>query len=174
MVRDYGDIPQDLQSVREQRDAAKALGEYISQLAERRYFVGAYMRRYLLVGGVKKEPFPWPRLHIEIHPADQAHIVDKDGKSVGTTAGAVSLQVGRLMFLRWLEEYGSEHPGEPAPVGKFFQDGRPSERQETMWRDLIRGLRNDELILCFESLEFWSSSSVLTDKGRAELESRQP
>jgi hypothetical protein len=174
MVRDYGDISQDLQSVREQRDAAKALGEYISQLAERRYFVGAYMRRYLLVGGVKKEPFPWPRLHIEIHPADQAHIVDKDGKSVGTTAGAVSREVGRLMFLRWLEEYGSEHPGEPAPVGKFFQDGRPSERQETMWRDLIRGLRNDELILCFESLEFWSSSSVLTDKGRAELEAHQP
>ena len=53
MVRDYGDISEDLQSVREQRDAAKALGEYISQLAERRYFVGAYMRRYLLVGGVK-------------------------------------------------------------------------------------------------------------------------
>jgi hypothetical protein len=59
-------------------------------------------------------------------------------------------------------------------VGKFFQGGRPPERQEAMWRDLIRGLRNDELILCFESLEFWSSSSVLTDKGRADLESRQP
>jgi len=30
------------------------------------------------------------------------------------------------------------------------------------------------LIICFESLAFWSSSSVLTDKGRAELEARQP
>jgi hypothetical protein len=105
-----------------------------------------------------------PRLHIEIHPADQANIVDKDGQSMGTTAGAVSREVGRLMFLRWLEEYGFEHPGEPAPVGKFFQDGRPPERQEAMCRDLIRGLRNDELILCFESLEFWSSSSVLTER----------
>jgi hypothetical protein len=174
MVKDYGDISADLHSVREHRDASKALGEYLSQLMERRYFVGAYMRRLLLTGGVKKEPFPWPELHIEIHPGDQAQIVDKDGKPMGTTAGAVSREVARLMFLRWLDEYGSEHPGNPAPLADFFEEGRPSDRQEAMWRDLIRGLRNEGLILCFESMEFWSSSATLTDKGRAELESRQP
>ncbi|MFI9644558.1 hypothetical protein ACIG87_31695 [Micromonospora sp. NPDC051925] len=100
--------------------------------------------------------------------------MDKNGKPMGTTAGAVSREVGRLLFLRWLDQYGSEHPGEPAPLSEFFPEGRPSGHPEVLWRDLIRGLRNEGLILCFESLEFWSSSATLTDRGRAELERRQP
>ncbi|ROO60439.1 hypothetical protein EDC02_2310 [Micromonospora sp. Llam0] len=174
MVKDYGDISEDLHSVREHRDAAKALGEYISQLGQRNYFVGAYMRRLLLTGGVTREGSPWPELHIEIHPGDHAHLVDKSGKPMGTTAGAVSREVGRLLFLRWLDQYGSEHPGEPASLSEFFPEGGLSGHPEVLWRDLIRGLRNDGLILCFESLEFWSSSATLTDRGRAELEPRQP
>lgn len=174
VVRDYADIHDDLHTVGEHRDAAKALGEYISQLAERNYFVGAYMRRLLLIGGVSKEGSPWPELHIEIHAGDQAQIVDKDGKPMGATAGAVSREVGRVMFLRWLEQYSVEHPGDPAPLAEFFGEEPPSGHPEVLWRDLIRGLRNEGLILCFESLEFWSSSATLTDKGRADLESRQP
>jgi hypothetical protein len=174
MVKDYGDISEDLRSVREHRDAAKALGEYISRLGQRNYFVGACMRRLLLTGGVTKEGSPWPELHIEIQPGDQAHIVDKDGKPIGTTAGAVSREVGRLMFLRWLDQYGSEYPDEPAPLSAFLPEEGPSGQPEVLWRNLIRGLHNEGLILCFESLAFWSSSATLTDKGRAELESRQP
>lgn len=59
-------------------------------------------------------------------------------------------------------------------MAEFFGEEPPSGHPEVLWRDLIRGLRNEDLILCFESLEFWSSSATLTDKGRADLESRQP
>ena len=128
----------------------------------------------MLNGGVSGEPAPWPELHVEIHAADQAEIVDKQGKPMGTTAGVLSREVARLLFLRWLEEYASERPGEPAPLTEFFQGERPPKQQEQSWRDLIRGLRNEGLVLCFESLDFWSSSATLTDQGRAELESRQP
>ncbi len=93
---------------------------------------------------------------------------------MGTTAGAVSREVGRLLFLRWLDRYGSEHPGAAAPLCEFFPPDGPSGQPEVLWRDLIRGLRIEGLILCFESLEFWSSSATLTDRGRAELASRQP
>jgi hypothetical protein len=168
-VKDYADISGDLHSIREHRDVAKALGEYISQLAERDYFVGAYMRRLLLTGGVGAEPLQWAELHIEIHAADQAQLVGKDGKPMGTTAGAVSLHVARQMFLRWLEEHTSKHPGKPTPLTDFFDSGQPSEQQKQLWRDLIRALHDEGLILCFERPEFWSSSATLTDKGRGVL-----
>jgi hypothetical protein len=174
MVKDYADILDDLRSVREHRDAAKALGEYIRRLAERGYLVGAFMRRSLLTGGVSSEPRPWPELMIEIQAADAAQIVDADGNQMGTSAGAVSRELARLMFLHWLDGYASDHPGQPAPLTEFFDGARPSAQQEQLWRGLIRGMHNEGLILAFESLDFWSSSATLTDKGRAEKATKQP
>jgi hypothetical protein len=71
LVTDYGDISEDLTSVRQQHDAGKALGEYISRLAERGFLVGAYLGRMLLTGGVQTEPTSWPILKIEVQSGDR-------------------------------------------------------------------------------------------------------
>jgi HNH endonuclease len=173
-VKEYADISEDLHSVRDHRDAAKALSEYIRQLAERGYLVGAFMRRLLLTGGTSSEPCPWGELIIEIQGAEEAQIVDADGKQMGTTVGPFARKLARLTFLRWLDGYASVHPGEPAPLTQFFDGARPPAQQEHLWRSLIRGLHNEGLILAFESLDFWSSSATLTDKGSAELENSSP
>jgi hypothetical protein len=88
MVMDYLDIAQDLTSVRQHHDAGKTLGEYISRLAERGFFVGAYVRRMLLTGGVRKEPpMPWPILRIEVQPSTDAQVVNVDGESLVNRGG---------------------------------------------------------------------------------------
>jgi hypothetical protein len=171
LIRDYADLKEDLTSVRQHRDAGKALAEYINDLGQRGYLVGAYMQRLLLGGGAGGEPMSLVDLHVQVQRADDAVIVDKEGKRLGVND--FSRDGSRLFFLWWLGQYGAEHPGEPAPLAGFFREGQPSERQEQFWRDLIRELRNEGLILCFESLEFWSSSATLTDQGRATLESKQ-
>lgn len=78
-MKDYGDISEQLTSVREQREAEKVIGDYVSQLAERGFLVGAFMRRMLLTGGVRQEPTPWPILRIEVQSATHAQPVDADG-----------------------------------------------------------------------------------------------
>jgi hypothetical protein len=85
LVKDYGDISQDLTSVRQQRDAGTALGDYISRLAERGFFVGAWIRRMLLTGG-GMEPTPWSILRVEVQPATEAQVVTADGESLTSEA----------------------------------------------------------------------------------------
>ena len=79
LVKDYMDIAGDLASVREQRNAAKTLGNYISRLAERGFFVGANLRRMLLTGGVSEEPTGWPILMIDVQAVSEVRAVDADG-----------------------------------------------------------------------------------------------
>jgi len=71
LVKDYLDIAGDLASVREQRNAAKTLGSYISRLAERGFFVGANLRRMLLTGGVSEKPMRWPVLMIDVQAVSE-------------------------------------------------------------------------------------------------------
>jgi hypothetical protein len=87
LVKDCGDISGDLTSVRQQHDAGKALGRYVGGLAERGFLVGAYVRRMLLKGGVKREPMPWPILRIEVQPATHAQVVNVDGDSLVDQGG---------------------------------------------------------------------------------------
>jgi hypothetical protein len=79
LVKDYADITVDLTSVRDQRNAEKTIGSYVSRLAERGFFVGANLRRMLLTGGVREEPTAWPILTIEIQLGTETHVVDADG-----------------------------------------------------------------------------------------------
>ncbi|UBU14644.1 HNH endonuclease [Nonomuraea gerenzanensis] len=83
MIKDYLDIASELDSIREQRDAAKLLGGYISRLAESGYIVGAWVRHMLLTGGpTQAEPSPWEILRVEVIPAADAEVVDSEGKLV--------------------------------------------------------------------------------------------
>ncbi|KJY41500.1 hypothetical protein VR41_12385 [Streptomyces sp. NRRL B-1568] len=79
LLRDYLDIAGDLVSVRENRDAEKALQQYISRLAERGFLVGAYVRHMLLKGGSAEAPTPWPMLRVEVQPATLAEVTDESG-----------------------------------------------------------------------------------------------
>ncbi|MFI7339141.1 HNH endonuclease signature motif containing protein [Streptomyces sp. NPDC050085] len=79
LLRDYLDIAGDLASVRENRDAEKAIQQYISQLAERGFLVGAYVRRMLLIGGVAQDATPWPMLRVEVQPSDSAVVTTDSG-----------------------------------------------------------------------------------------------
>nr|WP_062340073.1 HNH endonuclease signature motif containing protein [Herbidospora sakaeratensis] len=83
MIKDYLDVASELDSIREQRDAAKLLGDYISRLAENGYLVGAWVRHMLLTGGpAQAEPSPWKILRVEVIPAADAQVVDSEGKPV--------------------------------------------------------------------------------------------
>lgn len=82
-IKDYLDIASELDSIKEQRDAAKLLGDYISRLAENGYLVGAWVRHMLLTGGpTEAEPSPWEILRVEVIPAAAAKVVDSEGKPV--------------------------------------------------------------------------------------------
>ncbi|GAA2344121.1 HNH endonuclease [Streptomyces kunmingensis] len=79
LLRDFLDIAGDLVSVRENRDAEKALQQYISRLAEREFLVGAYVRHMLLKGGSADSLTPWPMLRVEVQPATLAEVADENG-----------------------------------------------------------------------------------------------
>lgn len=79
LLRDYLDISGDLVTVRQNRDAEKALQQYISRLAEHEFLVGAYVRHMLLKGGTTEIPTPWPILRVEVQPASLAEVADKNG-----------------------------------------------------------------------------------------------
>lgn len=81
-VKDYMEIAGDLYSVREQRDAERAIGGYVSQLAKRDFLVGALLRHMLLTGGIQEDPWPWAILRVEVQPGSLAKVVDTDGKPV--------------------------------------------------------------------------------------------
>ncbi|MFI9556016.1 HNH endonuclease [Nonomuraea endophytica] len=81
LIKDYLDIASELDSIRQQRDAAKTLGDYISRLAEDGYLVGAWVRHMLLTGGpTQSEPSRWEILRVEVIPAAEAEVVDSEGK----------------------------------------------------------------------------------------------
>jgi hypothetical protein len=73
LIKDWGEIHQDLFSVREQRDAQKGIQEYIGKLAEREYLVGAFLKHRLIAGG-GAEPMRCNILHVEVQPAGVAQV----------------------------------------------------------------------------------------------------
>jgi hypothetical protein len=79
LLKDSLDIAGELVSVRENRDAEKTLQQYISQLAERGFFVGAYVRHMLLTGGAAKDASPWPMLRVEVQLATSAVVTNESG-----------------------------------------------------------------------------------------------
>ncbi|CAM5469368.1 HNH endonuclease [Streptomyces viridifaciens] len=80
LVQDYCDIASELHSVRENREAEKDLQSYLSQLAERNFLVGAFVRHMLLTDNSDQEGTPWPMLRVEVQPASDATITDENGK----------------------------------------------------------------------------------------------
>lgn len=80
LLRDYLDIAPELDSVRDNRDAEKAIQRHIADLAERGFIVGAHVRHLLLTGGAKKEPTPWPMLRVEVQQHSKAVLADSHGK----------------------------------------------------------------------------------------------
>ncbi|MGW2559643.1 HNH endonuclease [Streptomyces sp. NPDC001514] len=81
LLRDFLDIAGELYSVRENRDAEKMIQQHISQLAERDYLVGAYVRHMLLTGGGSESPTPWPMLRVEVQTAASAVVADESGRA---------------------------------------------------------------------------------------------
>lgn len=79
-VKEYGDIAEDLVSVRDERDAQKAIDEYIKRLAGSGFLVGATMRRTLLTGGASPEGKPWPILTINVQQPLPSTLVDSQGQ----------------------------------------------------------------------------------------------
>lgn len=94
MLRDYLDIARELDSVRENRDAERALQDYISQLAEKEFLVGAWVRHMLYIDG-RGDPLAWPMLRVEVVPASQAAITDKSGRSYTCEQGGEEPLGGR-------------------------------------------------------------------------------
>lgn len=84
-LRDWIDICSDVDSFTAKRDAARALGEHIKELAEAGFFVGARERFMLLTGGIDEQPWPWRVLDIEVQPVADAQVVDGDGTPLDTT-----------------------------------------------------------------------------------------
>ncbi|MFF1838358.1 HNH endonuclease signature motif containing protein [Streptomyces sp. NPDC058231] len=80
LLRDYLDIASELDSVRDNRDAEKAIQRYVGQLAERGFVVGAYVRHLLLSGGARQEATPWPMLRVEVQHHSEAVLADSNGK----------------------------------------------------------------------------------------------
>ncbi|MFF0125719.1 HNH endonuclease [Streptomyces mirabilis] len=79
LLKDYLDIAGELVSVRENRDVEKTLQRYISQLAERGFLVGAYVRHMLLTGGTAQDATPWPMLRVEVQLGTSAVVTNESG-----------------------------------------------------------------------------------------------
>jgi len=82
LTQDYCDIAPELHSVRENRDAEKALQSYLSKLAERGFLVGAYVRHMLLIEGAAQDGTPWPMLRVEVQPASHTVVTDANGRPI--------------------------------------------------------------------------------------------
>lgn len=87
LLRDYLDIAPELYSVRENRDAEKAIESYIRGLAERKFLVGAYVRHMLYVDG-RGDPMAWPMLRVEVLPESHAVITDQAGRPYASEPGS--------------------------------------------------------------------------------------
>jgi hypothetical protein len=87
----------------------------------------------------------------------------------------IDQEIRRIRFMDWLLACETDKPGDPATVGEFFGgDGYPpGERDQQIWRGLIRGLRDDGFIYLGESMDFWSGSAWLSDAGRKDVEERR-
>jgi hypothetical protein len=97
-LRDCIDIASEL-SYREQRQAARTLGEHIQELGEVGLFVGTRDRHMLLVGGVSAEPCAWRGFEIEFQPGKDAQLADAEGKPIVSLADAFR-RLGKSEALR--------------------------------------------------------------------------
>lgn len=68
------------QSFTTSREASKAMGHHIEELAKAGFLLGARRRYMLLTGGIDAAPTPWRAMDIEIQPAYLALLVDEDGQ----------------------------------------------------------------------------------------------
>jgi hypothetical protein len=83
-------------------------------------------------------------------------------------------EILRTRFLDWLCDHRPEPPAELVVVGEFFGgDGYPPENEQQLWRDLIRGMRDDELIRLGGGMDVFPDSAWLTGKGRADVQARR-
>jgi hypothetical protein len=76
------------ESFRSKRDAARALGEHIKNLAEAGFLVGARERFLMLTGGVERAPWPWRSIDIEIHRISEVELADADGNPLKSASGS--------------------------------------------------------------------------------------
>ncbi|MEU8158825.1 HNH endonuclease [Micromonospora parva] len=169
-VRDYADIAEDLHSIREQRDAQKYLGTYITGIMERGFFIGANLKRLLYKGG-HGDPLPWGTLQIEVQRASDAKVVDKEGKPFD---GALNEKGARLVlrtfFLGWLAEASRTDRAAGAIVGEVIPGDSFTAEDVAAWRAVVAELHSEGLVALDEHDPYWSSSAVLTDAGIAEVE----
>jgi hypothetical protein len=66
-------------SHKQQRQAARGLGEHITQLADLGLVVGTCVRHMLLTGGISAAPSPWPCFDIEVQRIKEAQLANADG-----------------------------------------------------------------------------------------------
>jgi hypothetical protein len=77
-LRDWLDAASEL-SYKEQRQAARELGEHIKRLASLGLFVGTMNRHMLLTGGTLGEPTSWRGFDIEFQPITETLLANADG-----------------------------------------------------------------------------------------------
>lgn len=69
-------------SYADKREASKAMGHHITELAKAGFLLGAVKRHFLLTDDSDIPPTPWLSMDIEIQPAYIALQVDADGKPI--------------------------------------------------------------------------------------------
>jgi len=72
-----------------------------------------------------------------------------------------------------LYDFQPEQPGVLADVIDFLGTDEPDAQTETLWRDVLRELEHDRLIMLAETMGFAGTAAMITGAGRADVEARR-
>src|SRR5262245_48489109 len=79
-------------------------------------------------------------------------------------------EIKRMQLLDWLYLYERQHPGVLAEVVNFT--GVPDLNEQNRWRQILRGLQADGLIVLSEAMGFDGLAATLTTHGNDNVEQR--